>query len=262
MIAKGTPLEIRFRDKQGKEIWCSATADKFSESVLVARLNIHIPLDYDSISTSEDYPVWVNYIDGDSLVSLEGRVAGKMRDQVYGIRIVRTEPDRHEYASLEDSMKVHYKMLDENDYFLMRQTLHNFRIAKPVMPKYLDASEEIPQALLKFLGDINHKLERILTILESSDSEKITMQDSFVTTRVGGGFLIGEQKLAEGYYIMRINIPIFPYHEFYAMGQGRQFSSGAAGILFTYIGEDDREELIKYVFERQREVLKSQRKQK
>ncbi|ADU65481.1 hypothetical protein LGV61_03730 [Desulfurispirillum indicum] len=260
MLSPGTQIELALRTVQGLELWCSATVDKVSESVVLVRLNTQIAMDYGNISSSEDYPVTVNVIDGEVLVTQEGRIAGKLRDEVYGIRLVG-EATRHEYTSIEDRIKVHYKPLSEQEYYATRPEMRSYRTPQPNMPKYLDANDDIPQSLMKFIGDINYKLDRILNLLESHSSEKLVIKDFFHTSRVGGGFLIGEKGEVGSAYLLQIKIPIYPYHEFYAIGKGVPFSGGATGILFTYISEDDREELIKYVFERQREILKSKRKQ-
>lgn len=259
MLKIGQILEVKLRDRQGFDVWTSAVVTKYSDSIAIVTLDPYPHIDFSTLSSRDDYVVSIHWFAHSVFHVVTGHVAGKLKEQVFGIKMDESSLVRHEYASIEDRLEIPYRTLDKAEYFGIRNTFSKHTPVQTLVPKYLENNDDIPVALLKFLGDINYKLDRILRIIESKDSTPMELNKSSVTSTVGGGYLVTADAVEGGYYLVKCSLPVYPYREFYALGKGEVMPTGKIAIIFSYIQEEDREELIKYIFERQRTILKSQR---
>ncbi|WP_027389948.1 hypothetical protein [Chrysiogenes arsenatis] len=259
MLKIGQVLEIKLRDRQGFDVWTSAVVTKYSDSIAIVTLDSYPHVDFSALSSRDDYVVSVNWFSHSLFHVTNGHIAGKLKEQVFGIKIDEASLVRHEYASIEDRLEIPYRTLEKAEYFAIRKTFAKHAPVQTLVPKYLENNDDIPAALLKFLGDINYKLDRILRIIESKDTTPMELNKNTVTSIVGGGYLVTSDAVEGEFYLVKCSLPVYPYREFYALGKGEMMPAGKIGIIFSFMQEEDREELIKFIFERQRTILKAQR---
>ena len=123
------------------------------------------------------------------------------------------------------------------------------------------------QILFKFLMEINNKLDDILSILKKENSSE--SMTTVYTVDIGGGglsffskerFELGEKVYIEGSIEES-------YHKIFISAICRVVSIVPTqkgffyGILFDYIEKDIKEDIIKYIFEKDRESIKGTARQ-
>lgn len=126
--------------------------------------------------------------------------------------------------------------------------------------------EEDP-VLSESLKIINSKLDTIISMLTLQCRDYSCLEFNHINLSAGGLSLSLKQSFAAGDFVeIRLMFPSVAYVVFHVYGEvlkcepdghGQHFTS----IEFTEIDEDIRDRIAKYVFERQREILRKKRRQ-
>lgn len=258
MLEIGTQTELCLDLHAPDHQWYPASVTKHRDDILI--LTIEYPQSSQPPRIPEDNSsIIINWIDENTAHSAEGRVAGRLGADVLGIRIQPNSITRHEYAFIDTPLSIDARILDRTQYYAIRPELARAEKQQGI-PKALENLDEISPALLRFLGDINHKLDRILDIIDCPDTQATDLDRQFHARQIGGGFFVGTGLPSESYAQLRVALPVYPYRTFQLLGITRQLDPEQIILIITWIRDEDREELIRYVFERQREALKAKRK--
>lgn len=166
-----------------------------------------------------------------------------------------------EFARVDGHLPIEVRALPEEErpYVVSRISLETALTENQEMPEHSD------RVLAECLRILNAKLDSIIRLLavKSADHksmriEEVNISAGGVSTYVQNDFRIGD--LVE----IRIVLPTSPYSIFYIYGNvikfERECSRNRVSIEYTNIDEDIRENIVKYVFERQREILRKKRR--
>lgn len=125
----------------------------------------------------------------------------------------------------------------------------------------LQETKEVNTLILDFLVYIKRKLDELELILK--DQKRASeFANKAITVDLGGGGLAfeWEEPIPPGSYLdILIDVPLFPKQGIRALGKvvtcDKERNRNIVRVSFDYIKEDDREDLIKFVFIKQREIL-------
>ena len=120
--------------------------------------------------------------------------------------------------------------------------------------------------LAEALKILNAKLDAVLQYLTFGNGDPGTLQGSQVTISGGGMSFYSKEAYGVGEFVeMQFMLPTVSNKVFFVYGEvihveevcGERYRTG---VQFTVIDEDIREEIVKFVFEKQRETLRKQRR--
>jgi len=129
---------------------------------------------------------------------------------------------------------------------------------------------EIGAAIVQLLINIDRKLNVILDSVDTSGKNVMREKKATIENISGAGAKIScEEELAVG-DILRIELilPTFPISPIIVFGEAVRVEESDVSrkkdfgvvVKFTTIREDDRDTLVRYVFQKQRELLRSSKK--
>ncbi len=132
---------------------------------------------------------------------------------------------------------------------------------KLLMEKHkLSESKEVNPLVLDFLIYIKRRLDELASHI--APEKEAVFKHNTVTLDIGGGGLSfrWDEPLQQGALLdILLHIPLFPKAGIRALGKVVSCDKGEEGyvvrVAFDFIKEDDREDLIKFVFIKQREFL-------
>jgi hypothetical protein len=167
-----------------------------------------------------------------------------------------------EYSRVDGYLPIDIRIVPEEE----RLTVRSRTSLENALTEYGDLPEPHEKALADCLRILNAKLDTIIKLLAFQARGYCALKHEEVNISAGGlsTFAVGDFHTDEIVEI-RLILPTAPYVVFYIYGsvvgieeiEGRQLISAE----FTLIDEDIREQIVKYVFERQREILRQKRRQ-
>lgn len=171
------------------------------------------------------------------------------------------------HARVEDILKVDYKKISQEDY--KRWESKPEVIFKNTFGEFLkvpEIEEVTLEVLYKLIYQTNLKIERILDILESKDTERYASVSSEYADISGSGMrFVSDRSFSIGDIIaLRVFLPL-TYRPFInVLGKVISITDTEpdskhkynVSVEFTGLSERDREMIIRYVFKRQRELLR------
>ena len=166
-----------------------------------------------------------------------------------------------EYSRVNAYLPVQVRPVKQEDRenVRSRQSLESAMTQQPEMPEVED------KALAECLQILNAKLDSIIRMLslENKDHEGLGLE--VVNISAGGISTFSRQPLDENDFVeIRLMLPTSPFMVFYIYGTvikcAQECDKFRVTIEFTEIDEDIREQIAKYVFERQREILRKKRR--
>lgn len=181
---------------------------------------------------------------------------------------------------VKTTLRVRYSLLSEGDFMMECKLMesrtsgfayHIFKGTSKLKDTYGQEIEETEILMLRILLDVKSRLNRVLNLLEEKDSERLPTMDQGYTEDISAGGILfrGKRGLNLGQKLKLIlEIPIFLGIEIEALGEAVNLPTpeeegvSLAGIKFLYIAEEDKELLVKYIFDRQRDDLKKRRQRK
>lgn len=191
---------------------------------------------------------------------------------------------KRSYVRVEDSFSVRFRILDPQEYERRRYEFAS-RTSKRGEARSLlatDWSREIQEnlgeeaaaglesLLIKMLIGLDRKLDKVIELLEHPEGETGYFKGTGVNISGAGFYFVTESLLQVGAMLeVALELSIFPGLHLMALGRTlrvremldfpdthRHFE---VAVEFTDIHEDDRDEVIRYTFRRQREILRTQR---
>ena len=189
-----------------------------------------------------------------------------MVNEPKNLEVKATGPSQREHVRVDDVLKIDYRKISQQDY--------NECKTKPeiIFEKTFGKVFEAPkieninlELLYKLIYHANLKIDRILNILESKDTERPESMSSESVDISGSGMkFIANQGFSVGDIIMlRVFLPLVSSQTWINI-LGEVVSATKSGIENRYdvtvnfkeLSEIDREIIIGYVFKRQRELLR------
>ncbi len=184
------------------------------------------------------------------------------------------------------SNAVNYEIISPEEYYLVKEktdslSKHNIKKLK-IAHVHSDNISEIDSdsktddydnALVKFLVEMDEKLDRILSMLSINEPQQKTLTPELLLNQGRGnnisasGISIFTPKPATNGHIIHMNINVckFPKVQIDAYGlivrvtsiQENNIQMYNLGIKFIDLDEKNREKIVAYVFSKQREALRS-----
>lgn len=170
------------------------------------------------------------------------------------------------------SFPVAFDLVSENDYEKIKNVIVSHRTGDregDLMPLLgVEELESLDITVAKIWLSMNSKLDYIIKLLKQR-GEGVEEKEGLCKDISGKGIkMIYKGNLSDGQYIhLRIHPPTFPPLSVVALGKILRAERTAicregeieTAVEFDTIHEDDREEIISYVFKRQRELLRARR---
>lgn len=170
------------------------------------------------------------------------------------------------------SFPVSFDLVSENDYEKIKNVIVSHRTGDregDLMPLLgVEELESLDITVAKIWLSMNSKLDYIIKLLKQR-GEGVEEKEGLCKDISGKGIkMIYKGNLSDGQYIhLRIHPPTFPPLSVVALGKILRAERTAicregeieTAVEFDTIHEDDREEIISYVFKRQRELLRARR---
>ena len=192
-------------------------------------------------------------------------------------------------ARIPDSFQIHYKMITQKEYEKLSTFYINRRTAnRPASKRYeadalaldwisLENETGYNPFLVQLLSYIDKKMDMILFRQEeilkhlTPSEQKGSINDTGECIDISGTGLniLTDQNLKKETILELLIEPIiYPPVHIVTLGKvlrtkatrKKERSGFEVSVRFTSINEDDREELIKYIFKRQRELISSRKK--
>ncbi|MBI4378974.1 MAG: PilZ domain-containing protein [Nitrospinae bacterium] len=177
-----------------------------------------------------------------------------------------------DYVRVAVSFPVTFSFLKENDYERIRNVIISHRTGDregDIMPLLgMEELESLDIAIAKIWMSMNSKLDYIIKLLKKDKKEE-KENEGFCTDISGKGIkMIYKGDLSIGQYIqLRVHPPTFPPITIVALGKilrkekSDTYKEGEieVAVEFDTIHGDDREEIVSYVFKRQRELLRAKK---
>lgn len=168
-----------------------------------------------------------------------------------------------EYSRVDATLPFEVRIVSDEE----RQNLRS----RTSMESVLTESQQLPEvgegALGECLKIINRKLDTILNLLTLQTRECCTLQSTPVNISAGGVRVLLQVEHAIGVVLeVKMMLPTMPYVVFYLYGDVVRTETTEEGmyltcIEFASIDEEIRDKIAKFVFEKQREVLRMKRRQ-
>ncbi len=166
-----------------------------------------------------------------------------------------------EYARVDGYLPIDIRLLSEEE----RPTARSRTSVENALIEYEELPEPNEKALADCLRILNAKLDTLIKLFAFQARGYCSLKHEEVNISAGGlsTFAVGDLE-QDDMVEVRLILPTAPYIVCYIYGsvvsiedvEGRKLIS----IEFTVIDEDIREQIVKYVFERQREVLRQKRR--
>ena len=172
---------------------------------------------------------------------------------------------RRGYVRVDDILRVDYQKISPGDY----ESCENKPevVLKNIFGEPLKAPdvEEVDSALLyKLIYQANLKIDRILDILESRDDKGYISSGSECVNISGSGMsFVANRSFSIGDIIaLRVFLPLVSRTWINVLGKVMLSSKSEQGnkytvsVRFVELSESDREMIVRYVFKKQRELLR------
>jgi len=190
--------------------------------------------------------------------------------------------ERRKYYRITDTAAIEYQILSAKEYEaerkLFRDQVSGIRNLKNkyanFVPNELDVENfkggdvDILRGLLKLIINMNEKIDLIISYIEKKEDLSIYQKNPGEITLSAGGisFFISEPVPAGTYLKVKMLLPQSPKILITTLGKVARITSQEAkgikmlevGVDFLDIHEDDQEAIIKYIFMRQRDILRNQ----
>ncbi|MBW2568179.1 MAG: PilZ domain-containing protein [Deltaproteobacteria bacterium] len=179
--------------------------------------------------------------------------------------VKETIQNQRKHVRVDDVLKLDYRKISQQDYnecktkpeIIFKKTFGEAFEA----PKIEDVSLEL---LYKLIYHANLKIDRILNILESKDTERPESVSSETINISGSGMkFIANRSFSIGdIIILRVFLPLISKTWINILGKVVSATKSETEnkydvtIKFKQLSETDREIIIRYVFKRQRELIR------
>jgi len=166
-----------------------------------------------------------------------------------------------EYSRADGHLPIDIRVVSEEE----RPLLRSHTSLETALTEHAEMPEPSDRVLAECIRILNAKMDSIIRMLAfqtkdycSLQIEEVNISAGGLSTNTSGDFKSGD--MVE----IRLMLPTTPYTIFYIYGNVVKVEKIAEGrrrisVEFILIDEDIREQIVKYVFERQREILRKKR---
>jgi hypothetical protein len=190
------------------------------------------------------------------------------------------EPEKREYFRVEVRLPIEFRTISHDDYLNLKNVIKCSRrqiidsASEVSFMRQLVADDEIEDGkrghLYAYVRMMDKKLDLILDLLTRTNEESLYANRQ-VNVNIGGAGIrfVSDVKLRAGTYVeLRVILPMLPYPKITALCQVTRSRSVAqaegtnweTALKFLTISEDDRDLLIKFIFSRERESLRTKKR--
>jgi hypothetical protein len=203
----------------------------------------------------------------------------------------RNNSDNRDAVRIHDSFTIKYNIITQKEYeskaslYISRRTVNRSASKRNEADAFsfdwsaIEDEEDFDPVLVKILFNLDQKINMVLA-RQDEILKKITSQDQDHDEDIyetgdcidisgsGVNMLISESLNKETLLELNIEPPTHPAIQIIALGKvtrvcpsrDKEKGSYEISVPFTAINEDDREALIKYIFQRQRELISSRKR--
>lgn len=184
------------------------------------------------------------------------------------------EHERRSFFRIQDHLVVEFRQLTSEDFTKQKDIIqfNSTRVIDKTKEIHLLTDKELKsenEELYTFMRIMNKKLDTILDLLSKSQYGEIyqNVQTEIILSGAGVQFESHIPLHTGDYTELKIIVPLFPYPKITILCQVVRTESvqgGAEGIFsvamkFLVINEKDRDLLINYIFEKEREYLRQKK---
>ena len=196
----------------------------------------------------------------------------------------KNNSDNRNAVRIHDSFPIKYNIITQKEYdkkeslYISRRTINRTAGKRKEAGAFsfswssIEDEEDFDPVLVKILFHLDQKIDKVLA-RQDEILKKITSQDQeediyetgecIDISGTGVNMLVSENLSKETLLELNIEPPIHPAIQIIALGKitrvcpsrDKEMSSYESSVAFTAINEDDRELLIKYIFQRQSELI-------
>ena len=196
----------------------------------------------------------------------------------------KNNSDNRDAVRIHDSFPIKYNIITQKEYdkkeslYISRRTINRSPGKRKVTEAFsfawssIEDEEDFDPVLVKILFHLDQKIDKVLA-RQDEILKKITSQDQeediyetgecIDISGTGVNMLVSENLSEETLLELNIEPPIHPAIQIIALGKitrecpsrDKEKSGYEISVAFTAINEDDREALIKYIFQRQSELI-------
>jgi c-di-GMP-binding flagellar brake protein YcgR len=166
-----------------------------------------------------------------------------------------------EYSRVDAFLLVQIRLVAKQEL----ETLRSRTAQETIITEQQEMPEPEDKVVAECLHILNAKLDTIIKMLSYQRNECNTLCLRQVNISAGGLSVCTKESFPPGNIVeIRLMLPTAPHMVFYLYGEvvncelvGDEWQSS---IVYTEIDEDIREQIAKYVFEKQREILRKKRR--
>lgn len=196
----------------------------------------------------------------------------------------KNNSDNRNAVRIHDSFPIKYNIITQKEYdkkeslYISRRTINRTAGKRKEAEAFsfswssIEDEEDFDPVLVKILFHLDQKIDKVLA-RQDEILKKITSQDQeediyetgecIDISGTGVNMLVSENLSEETLLELNIEPPIHPAIQIIALGKitrvcpsrDKEMSGYEISVAFTAINEDDRESLIKYIFQRQSELI-------
>jgi hypothetical protein len=196
----------------------------------------------------------------------------------------KNNSDNRNAVRIHDSFPIKYNIITQKEYdkkeslYISRRTINRTAGKRKETGAFsfswssIEDEEDFDPLLVKVLFHLDQKIDKVLA-RQDEILKKITSQDQeediyetgecIDISGTGVNMLVSENLSEEILLELNIEPPIHPAIQIIALGKStrvcpsrdKEMSGYEISVAFTAINEDDRESLIKYIFQRQSELI-------
>jgi hypothetical protein len=189
---------------------------------------------------------------------------------------------KREHVRIDDFISFDFSIMDREEYEKVKDDYiaKSKSIAKCLEPSTPfvgdipgekepgETTGDIPPSLLLMLANLDRKLDVIIDLLDHDEKRLEKLKEKTRKINISGLGLRfqTEQKFRKGDILeLTIDLPLVPPLSIPALGEVVRVDQEKTGVFntalkFTAIDEDDREKISRYIFQRQRELIRAQKK--
>jgi len=172
---------------------------------------------------------------------------------------------RRGHVRVDDILRVDYRKIAREDYERCEnkpEIIFKNTFGEPLKAPEIEEADS--GLLYKLIYQANLKIDRILDILESRDTERYTSAGSECVNISGSGMrFVANRSFSIGDIIaLRVFLPLVSRTWLNVLGKVTSCAESGTGnrydvsVRFVELSEGDREMIVRYVFKRQRELLR------
>jgi hypothetical protein len=184
------------------------------------------------------------------------------------------EHERRSFFRIHDRLVVEFRQITPEDFTKLKDIIqHNpIQALDKIEKTYLLADKDLKcenEELRVYLCNMNKKLDAILNLLSQSQYDETyhSVQTDVILSGAGIQFESHIALKKDDYTELKIVIPMFPYPKIAILCQvvrseslqGDAADAFRIAMQFLIINEKDRDFLIKYIFEKEREYLRQKK---